>query len=387
MKADNSPLSSEQALDDYFASLLGLEDIQEELLVEVHADDTEALTEIVAAETEDVNSEAIPAASVADEFEYIDSSDDAQTPLEDDFYTGGGVPLDEPYIAQAQLANTQPLALAELAEIDLLPNLENLEKLFSNLQAQVDCEVDTVEVDAQNDVAVLEQPPISDWQLESAAEQEIQDWDEQIESQVDHQDAIFEASSSVEAKPEPEVKADLESADIEAAVQISSDANGGGDSIKTWQNGERTQSFQVLYFDVNGVTFAVPLDELGGIHKLTTLSQLIGRPDWYLGLQTSRESQLDVVDTAMWAMPDVLTDEEYKQAYDYVVMLGESQWGLACTSLKGTEMLTPDKVRWRETAGKRPWLAGMVKEQMCALVHVSELIGMLDAGLDVKSVQ
>ncbi len=32
----------------------------------------------------------------------------------------------------------------------------------------------------------------------------------------------------------------------------------------------------------------------------------------------------------------------------------------------GTETLNIDKVRWREQAGKRPWLAGMVKEK-CVL--------------------
>lgn len=47
-------------------------------------------------------------------------------------------------------------------------------------------------------------------------------------------------------------------------------------------------------------------------------------------------------------------------------MLDNSLWGLACTKLLGTEWLSSDKVRWREQVGKRPWLAGMVKEK-CAL--------------------
>jgi purine-binding chemotaxis protein CheW len=66
-------------------------------------------------------------------------------------------------------------------------------------------------------------------------------------------------------------------------------------------------------------------------------------------------------------------------------MLGESFWGLACGELKGTELIAPNEVRWRETAGKRPWLAGMVKEKMCALIHVEALIRMLNAGQDVKA--
>lgn len=94
---------------------------------------------------------------------------------------------------------------------------------------------------------------------------------------------------------------------------------------------------------------------------------------------------------AGWVVPtparaqDKLRDDSYKDNYQYVVMLGESMWGLASNQLMGTETLNIDKVRWREQAGKRPWLAGMVKEKMCALIHVQALIDMLNAGLDVKS--
>ncbi|TNF14449.1 MAG: chemotaxis protein CheW, partial [Vibrionaceae bacterium] len=101
--------------------------------------------------------------------------------------------------------------------------------------------------------------------------------------------------------------------------------------------------------------------------------------------QTNRDAQLDVVDTAKWVMAEKLRDDSYKADYQYIVMLGESMWGLACTKLLGTELLNSEKVRWREQVGKRPWLAGMVKEKMCALVHVEALIAMLNAGLDVKA--
>lgn len=130
----------------------------------------------------------------------------------------------------------------------------------------------------------------------------------------------------------------------------------------------------------------MPLDELGGIHRITELNHLIGKPGWYLGLQTNREQKFDVVDTAKWVMADKLRDEQYKDNYQYVVMLGESNWGLASNQLMGTESLNIDKVRWRQEAGKRPWLAGMVKEKMCALIHVKALVEMLNAGLDVKSI-
>ncbi|MCM0148396.1 chemotaxis protein CheW [Photobacterium galatheae] len=156
----------------------------------------------------------------------------------------------------------------------------------------------------------------------------------------------------------------------------------------TWQlpASSGQSEFQALFFSVNGVTFAVSLTELGGIHQLGELSHLIGRPSWYMGLQSEQHRKLDVVDTACWVMPESIHNDDHRENYRYVVMLGESKWGLACDQLHGTETLTKQSVRWRERAGKRPWLAGMVKEKMCALIHVNELISMLKAGLDVNSI-
>ncbi|EAR56181.1 hypothetical protein SKA34_02309 [Photobacterium sp. SKA34] len=153
-----------------------------------------------------------------------------------------------------------------------------------------------------------------------------------------------------------------------------------------WAHHGMEQAFQALFFEVNGVTFAVALTELGGIHQLGELNRLLGRPNWYLGLQSTREQKLDVVDTARWVMPEKLVGDEYRDNYRYIVMLGDSQWGLASDKLHGTKVLNGNDIRWREKAGKRPWLAGMVKDKMCALIHVKALITMLNNGLDVNSI-
>jgi purine-binding chemotaxis protein CheW len=147
-----------------------------------------------------------------------------------------------------------------------------------------------------------------------------------------------------------------------------------------WQNIEMGNEFQALFFEVAGVTFAVPLMELGGIHQLGEVSALFGQPKWYRGIMTQREQQMSVVDTALWVMPE--KDLEVAD-YNYLIMLGESNWGLACHHLKGTELLHRDQVKWRHQEGKRPWLAGMVKEKMCALLHVRELLVLLARGVNI----
>lgn len=146
-----------------------------------------------------------------------------------------------------------------------------------------------------------------------------------------------------------------------------------------WKNIEPGKEFQALFFVVSGVTFAVPLTELGGIHQITKINTLFGKPDWFAGVMTQRESQLNVVDTTRWIMPERTADEPY----EYLVMLGNSQWGLACHQLNGTELLQDSRIQWRSSAGKRPWLAGMVKDKMCALLHVQELLALLVKGVNI----
>lgn len=143
----------------------------------------------------------------------------------------------------------------------------------------------------------------------------------------------------------------------------------------------RAGKFQALFFEVAGLKVALPLKELGGIHQIGPLNTLPGKPAWYKGVMLYREQKISVVNTAMWVMP-----EKYDQAlaeklnYQYVIMLGKSSWGLACETLVNTITLEQDDVKWRSAEGKRPWLAGLIKQHMCALLDVDALIALLAAG-------
>ncbi|QUM77476.1 chemotaxis protein CheW [Moritella sp. 24] len=152
------------------------------------------------------------------------------------------------------------------------------------------------------------------------------------------------------------------------------------DAEPEWKNIELEEHFQALFFEVAGVIFAVPLTELGGIHQIETVNSLFGKPDWYLGIMQHREQKLSVVDTAQWVMPEQNMGEiDYK----YQIQLSESNWVLGCESLHGTETLSSNDIKWRSTPGSRPWLAGMVKSRMCVLLHVTEMIKLLDNGINI----
>lgn len=151
-------------------------------------------------------------------------------------------------------------------------------------------------------------------------------------------------------------------------------------NMKDYQEGD----FQALFFSVAGLKLAVPLKSLGGIHQWKEPNTIFGKPAWYLGIMTNREEKLNVVDTAMWVMPEKYNDEMAAAIdYQYLIMLGESHWGLACENLVTTETLSPDDIQWRKnSAGKRPWLAGVVREKMCAILDVDAMVEMLEQGLN-----
>lgn len=172
-------------------------------------------------------------------------------------------------------------------------------------------------------------------------------------------------------------------AELREAVQQQLDTQAGSDGPTDAMQEYQTDDFQALFFSVAGLTLAVPLKSLGGIHQLQKPSPLFGKPAWFLGIMTDRDDKLQVVDTARWVMPEKYDALAEKIEYQYLIMLKDSRWGLACEALVTSTTISPDAVQWRRTeqGGKRPWLAGVVREKMCALLNVDALVAMLDKGL------
>jgi len=245
--------------------------------------------------------------------------------------------------------SNEPLAPSQPPEQKAEPAPKPQTKPLATLFAEAEQRVAAVaEAEAKNALLPIKELPEQAPEPEPAPEIEV------VEPQVQ--------------QAEPELEAQVEQ---QALVQ---------ESASEWQNIETDNEFQVLFFEVAGVTFGVPLTNLGGIHRITEVSPLFGKPAWFSGIMIEREQKLSVVDTAKWVMPG----QPFEPSYKYLVMLGETPWGLSCEKLLGTERLNKDDVKWRSQPGKRPWLAGMVKQKMCALLHVEELQAMLSNGVDIE---
>lgn len=136
--------------------------------------------------------------------------------------------------------------------------------------------------------------------------------------------------------------------------------------------------FQALFFEVAGIRLAIPLIELGGIVKMQSLNKVPGKPSWFMGLLVAKQMSYQCVDTALWMAPEKYKGLEHKTIeYTHVIQLDKTPWALGCTSLTTTHELEFMDVQWRDQGKKRPWLAGMIKQKMCALIDVNQLIGLL----------
>lgn len=149
---------------------------------------------------------------------------------------------------------------------------------------------------------------------------------------------------------------------------------------KRWIHGRpewAQDPFDCLLFSVSGLKLAVPLVLLGAVHPLDRdLTPLVGRPKWFMGLLARGERNTRVVDTAQWVMPDRYRADA-RASYGFVIRLDDSEWGLACDEVAQSFRLKPDEVKWRSEDSRRPWLAGTVKSQMCALLDVGAFARML----------
>ena len=143
-------------------------------------------------------------------------------------------------------------------------------------------------------------------------------------------------------------------------------------------NWASSQGIECLIFKVAGLKLAIPLPLLGGVFNVNDkVTPLFGQAKWSLGVWQSDEQKLTVVDSAQLIMPErgkSLVDE----GYSYLIQLDRAPWALACQEIPDTVTLVEQSIKWRGEGSKRPWLAGTVIAEMCALIDVPGLLSLLE---------
>ncbi|MFT3931507.1 MAG: chemotaxis protein CheW [Spongiibacteraceae bacterium] len=188
----------------------------------------------------------------------------------------------------------------------------------------------------------------------------------------------LEAKLAVELTPPVEVETSVEpKSEPTAPAHSSTDLSTMAPPAAWLSNGRpqwAQQPFECLIFKAGGLQLAAPLVELGSIYPLEedALTEIFGQTEWFMGLLPIKEYNVRTMDTGLVVMPERY-NAAMREQYRYVVSLFGSDWGLAVDAVVGTTLLDPDRVRWRGERSKRPWLAGTLIDQMCALFDISQL--------------
>ena len=146
-----------------------------------------------------------------------------------------------------------------------------------------------------------------------------------------------------------------------------------GDAEKTCSAQEPARLTGVLrarVLQVGGVSLAVPLERVNRVvTESGQLKALSGAEPLLLGVLSYPGGEARVVDTAGLILPQHNSPRRAADAAQFVV-LDEGRLALACSRIGEVIELQDRDVRWRTAAGKRPWLAGTVLRQMCALLDI-----------------
>lgn len=197
---------------------------------------------------------------------------------------------------------------------------------------------------------------------------EIQDWDPYA---LDPEVKVEEAS--------PE--ANIVSQELQTSVTVEDEiATVTKDKKKLlWDS---SQGVECLLFSVAGLKLAIPLSQLGGVYPAENMkvTPLFGQSDWSLGVWQSDTDKLTIVDSARLIMPERGISLR-ESGYEYLIQLDRTPWALACEGICDTITLVSESIKWRGDASKRPWLAGTVISEMCALLDVPSLVDLLESHL------
>jgi purine-binding chemotaxis protein CheW len=132
--------------------------------------------------------------------------------------------------------------------------------------------------------------------------------------------------------------------------------------------------FQVLLFGIANVTIAIPLVELGGIYEVTKISPIAKQPSWCNGILVKGNDKFICVDASAWLVSSQYVKTQQDKEYKFVLQLGKSPYVLCCNTISTTVDLAKEDIKWREDTKNRPWLSGLLKERMCALIDGARMI-------------
>ena len=136
------------------------------------------------------------------------------------------------------------------------------------------------------------------------------------------------------------------------------------------------KNFTALNFRSGGLQLYVPISYVRGIKNVIGgINPIEGAPAWIKGSIATREQDIIIVDTEkMIAVKGKQTiDYQHPDRNAYVILLGDGSIGLSCDTVGQVKQISVDEVHWSPANSKKRWLAGMMKNEVAALIEPRRL--------------
>jgi len=137
------------------------------------------------------------------------------------------------------------------------------------------------------------------------------------------------------------------------------------------------KEFQAIFFKVDKLIFAIPAIQILRIMKFEKEpTKVSGQPPWFIGLLDTQGQRVGVLDTRQLVSGKNKVQQKNcgMQSFDNLLITLDGKWGLVCGEVLSIETLTPEKVRWRAMRNNRPWLIGMLIDELATVIDVNFLV-------------
>lgn len=146
-------------------------------------------------------------------------------------------------------------------------------------------------------------------------------------------------------------------------------------TIKQTRKHHDTASFRALLFDINGLQLAIGTHEVKAIlpwpeapleqNQDTDGNKII------MGYYNQSVTQIKIVNTAHIVLPIKHQHDIAKPCF--IIVVGTGKWALSCHKINTVINISTEDIRWCESIGARPWLAGTSIEKSCGIINIAEL--------------
>ena len=144
---------------------------------------------------------------------------------------------------------------------------------------------------------------------------------------------------------------------------------------------DRRAIINAVLIDMHGMRLAIPQDQMEAAFSFENVSMSIsGLPEWVIGRIEGERSTTDVVDTALWLIPEKYKPE-YAEYKEFVVLPGRI-WALACDGLVKSIEIPHDELNWNTDRSQRSWLIGTYMPERCALIDIPLLVEAFSAKIE-----